>query len=91
MLSFVGVLAFATLDTPPAAAADAAPCMTKDFKTEMVKQACTKGGQSEAKDAMKKFMKEKKFKSCNVCHAKLAPRYELKADGFEQFQKAGGK
>jgi len=27
---------------------------------------------------MKAFMKEKKIKSCNVCHSKLAPKYDLK-------------
>jgi hypothetical protein len=69
-------------------AADA--CVHKDFKTELVKEACTKG-QKEAKDAMKAFMKEKKIKSCNQCHEKLAPRYDLKKDGLDQFQKAGGK
>ena len=66
-------------------------CVTTDFKTEMARAACTKGGQPAAKDAMKKFMKEAKIKSCNACHAKLAPKYELKKDGLEQFKKAGGK
>ena len=47
ILSVAGVLTFATItasaeDAPP-------PCVHKDFKTEMVKQACTKGGQPEAK------------------------------------------
>jgi len=85
----IGALMFATL-TPPAAAADVA-CVHKDLKTDLVKQACAKGGQKEAKDAMKAFMKEKKIKSCNQCHSKLAPNYELKADGLDQFTKAGGK
>ncbi len=40
---------------------------------------------------MKAFNKEHKIKSCNQCHSKLAPSYELKPDGFEQFQKLGGK
>jgi len=40
---------------------------------------------------MKAFMKEKKIKSCNQCHEKLAPKYDLKKDGLDQFQKAGGK
>jgi hypothetical protein len=89
ILSFAGVLAFATIN---ASAEDAPPpCVHTDFKTEMVKQACGKGGQPEAKNAMKAFMKEKKIKSCNQCHAKLAPKYELKKDGLDQFQKAGGK
>lgn len=66
-------------------------CVTKDFKTKLVKEACTKGGQAEAKDVMKKFMKDAKLKSCNACHGKLAPKYELKKDGLAQFQKLGGK
>ena len=67
------------------------PCVTKEFKTELAKSACEKGGQPAAKDAMKKFMKDAKIKSCNACHSKLAPKYELKPDGLEQFKKAGGK
>ncbi|NVB79293.1 MAG: hypothetical protein HOV81_12930 [Kofleriaceae bacterium] len=67
------------------------PCVTKEFKTELARDACAKGGQPAAKDAMKAFMKEAKLKSCNACHSKLAPNYELKADGLEQFKKLGGK
>ena len=66
-------------------------CVTTTFKTELAKDACTKGGQPAAKDAMKKFMKDAKIKSCNACHQKLAPKYELKKDAVEQFKKAGGK
>ena len=92
----VGILAgaftFATVSTVSTPSADAADkCQRSDFKTEMVKQACTTGGQKAAKDAMKAWMKEKKLKSCNQCHSKLAPTYELKADGVEQFKKLGGK
>lgn len=72
-------------------AADPTPCVTKTFKTELAKTACAKGGQPAAKKAMQKFMKDAKIKSCNACHTKLAPKYELKKDGFEQFKKAGGK
>jgi hypothetical protein len=87
--SIAGALTFATMTSSTVDAADA--CVHKDFKTEMVKSACEKGGQKEAKDAMKAFMKEKKIKSCNQCHEKLAPNYELKKDALEQFQKLGGK
>src|SRR6186997_1532928 len=66
-------------------------CVTTEFKTELAKGACAKGGQPAAKDAMKKFMKDAKIKSCNQCHAKLAPKYELKKDALDQFKKAGGK
>lgn len=90
LLSIAGVLTFATF-TASADDAPAAPCIHTEFKTDLVKQACAKGGQLQAKTAMKAFMKEKKIKSCNQCHEKLAPKYELKKDGLEQFQKAGGK
>lgn len=89
VLTLAGVLAFATFSTQ--AEADGTACVHTDFKTDLVKQACAKGGQPEAKNAMKAFMKEKKIKSCNQCHSKLAPKYDLKADGLDQFQKAGGK
>jgi hypothetical protein len=86
----VAMLGYATVrSTSTADAADA--CVRKEFKTEMVKEACAKGGQKAAKDAMKAFNKDKKIKSCNQCHSKLAPTYELKADGLKQFQDLGGK
>ena len=88
LAAIIGVLTFANVSAPEAADT---PCVTKDFKTELVKNACTKGGQKEAKDVMKKWNKEKKIKSCNQCHEKLAPKYELKADGLEQYKKLGGK
>jgi hypothetical protein len=89
LATLIGALVFATLSSTQVEAADA--CLRKDFKTEMVRDACAKGGQRAAKDAMKAFNKEKKLKSCNLCHSKLAPTYELKADGLEQFKKLGGK
>jgi hypothetical protein len=89
ILSIAGVLTLASFS---ASAEDGPPaCVHTEFKTELVKQACAKGGQPEAKNAMKAFMKEKKIKSCNQCHSKLAPKYDLKADGLQQFQKIGGK
>jgi hypothetical protein len=79
--------------TPPATAGQSAPtpCVHTGFRTDLIHQACVKGGQPEAANAMKAFMKQKKMKSCNQCHTNLAPRYDLKADGLEQFQKTGGK
>jgi hypothetical protein len=87
--SILGALTFAAFSS--SAEADGTACVRADFKTALVKQACEKGGQKEAKDVMKVFMKEKKIKSCNECHTKLAPKYELKPDALEKFQKAGGK
>ena len=90
--SIIAAVTFATLASP-ANADDAAagPCVRTEFKTELVKQACAKGGQKEAKEVMKQFAKDNKIKSCNQCHSKLAPKYELKDDAFAQFQKLGGK
>lgn len=86
-----GALTFAVVTATPNTVDAADACKHTDLKTEMVKSACTKGGQKAAKDAMKKFMKDAKIKSCNQCHSKLAPSYDLKADGLAQFKKAGGK
>src|SRR5689334_22497479 len=66
------------------------PCARKDYKTTLVKEACEKGGQPAAKEAMKAFAKDKKIKSCNLCHSKLAPSYALKPDALEEFAKLGG-
>jgi hypothetical protein len=88
VIAFVSCLAFAATSST---AESADPCKRTEFKTQLVKDACAKGGQAEAKDQMKAFMKSAKIKSCNQCHAKLAPNYELKADGVKQFTAAGGK
>jgi hypothetical protein len=95
VVAFVASIAFAVSSTP---AESGDPCRHKEgeFKTQMIKEACAKGGQSEAKDQMKAFMKTAKvdgkaIKSCNECHANLAPKYELKPDGLTEFGKAGGK
>jgi hypothetical protein len=87
--TIIASLSIASLTATDAQAVTA--CVTKEFKTELAKNACAKGGQPAAKDAMKKFMKSAKIKTCNACHTKLAPKYELKKDGLEQFKKAGGK
>jgi hypothetical protein len=85
--TIVAALTFAHVSSSEAADA----CTRTEFKTALVKQACQKGGQKAAKDAMKAFNKEHKIKSCNQCHSKLAPGYELKPDGHAQFVKLGGK
>lgn len=85
----IGGISFANMTM--SAADSPTPCVAKEFKTELVKEACAKGGQKQAKEVMKAWNKEKKIKSCNQCHTKLAPNYELKKDGLEQFHKLGGK
>lgn len=89
-LAAVAALSFATISASAGDSPDA-PCQHKEFKTELVKMACEKGGQAAAKQAMKEFNKQNNIKSCNKCHSKLAPSYELKPDGLDQFTKLGGK
>jgi len=89
--AFLAAIGLAMFTASPAEADDPTPCIRKEFKTDMVKNACGKGGQPAAKDAMKAFNKDKKISSCNKCHSKLAPNYELKADGLKQFNDLGGK
>ena len=92
--TIIGGITFANLSSPQAdtpADPKAPACVTKEFKTKLAKEACAKGGQKAAKDAMKAWNKEKKIKSCNQCHSKLAPNYELKKDGVDQFKKLGGE
>jgi NAD-dependent SIR2 family protein deacetylase len=84
--AIVGALAVAT--STDALAGD--PCVHTEFKTEMVKAACAKGGQAAAKEAMQAFNKEKKITSCNKCHSSLKPKYDLKDDGLKQYQDLKG-
>ena len=87
--AIITILGFATLGGGTASAAD--PCVHKDLKTDLVKKACKDGGQDKAKEVMKAWNKEKNIKSCNQCHTKLAPSYDLKDDGLAQYKKLGGK
>jgi hypothetical protein len=84
-----------SLAAPQESSADDA-CVRKEFKTKMVKDACTKAGQPEAKKVMKMFLataksKVAEVKDCASCHATLSPDYKLKPNALELFQKAGGK
>jgi hypothetical protein len=90
LAAIVGTLTFASMSTSDADDKKAA-CVTKDFKTEMVKKACEEGGQENAKKVMQAWNKEKGIKSCNDCHTKLAPKYEQKKDALDRFKKLGGK
>lgn len=89
VFAIVASLGIASL--PASAGGGVAPCVHKAFKSDLIKQACAKGGQPAAKDSMKAFNKEKGITSCNKCHSKLAPSYDLKPDGFDQYSKLGGK
>ena len=91
LAAIVGALSFASMSSSTADDKAKNDCVKKEYKTELVKNACEKGGQKEAKAVMQAWNKEKKLKSCNQCHTKLAPKYELKADAVEQFVKLGGK
>lgn len=74
-------------------------CVQKEFKTEMVKAACAKGGQDEAKKVMTEFVKKAAPKpskgappfTCNACHTSLAPNFDKKPDAVEFYKALGGK
>jgi hypothetical protein len=93
LLGLAGVLTAATL--APSEAIAAKPCQRASFDTKLVEAACKKGGQAEAKDVMKKWVRDAKKRDakldCKSCHTKLAPSYDLKPDGLEKFRKLGGK
>jgi len=93
VLGFLGIVTAASLTSEDAAAG--AACKRATFETEMVNKACTKGGQAEAKKAMKKFVKKAKKKEaaleCKSCHTKLAPNYPLKDGALQHFRDLGGK
>ena len=72
------------------------PCVRKEFKTTLVKDACTKGGQDEAKKVMKKFLvmakdHEPRIKDCKSCHTSLTPDFKLTPDAIALFRGGGGK
>lgn len=87
LLALAAVLTIATFSTEVDAGEK---CRRTEFKTVAVKEACAKD-QKAAKDQMKKFMKDAKFKNCQVCHSSLAPEYKLKEDGLKKYLDAGGK
>ena len=73
----------------------------KGIKTQMVKAACEKGGQDEAKKQMIAFVSKNaekgqkltntKFFTCNACHQNLEPNYDRKAEAYDLYTKLGGK
>jgi hypothetical protein len=89
LTAIIAAITFASISEP--LAGDPCKRADKDFKTEMVRDACKAGGQDKAKEVMKEFNKKHGIKSCNQCHTKLAPAYELKDDAYTQFEKLGGK
>jgi hypothetical protein len=78
-------------------------CSARKFHTDLVKQACARGGQAAAKQAMKRFMADaegpmRKLRlkgarelSCDSCHTRLAPDYPLTKDGLALFRRLGGR
>lgn len=88
LAGFVAVMGFA-LTASPVEAADG--CKRTKFDTELVKKACTDGGQKAAKKVMKDWVKTARKKQsdldCKSCHKSLSPNYDLKPDGLELFKK----
>ena len=83
-----------SLSSPQPADAGKA-CARKEFKTQLIKDACKKD-QKAAKKAMRDFVKKAKKVSkskvtCKTCHTKTSGAYGLKKDGLEKFKQWGGK
>jgi hypothetical protein len=93
VLAVLGVVVIAFAMSPTAEAGK--NCKRTSFETELVGDACKKGGQKAAKKAMKKFLKTAKKQdsslTCKSCHGKLAPDYALKDDALQRFKDLGGK
>lgn len=93
VLAVLGVVVIGFAMTPTAEAGKS--CQRTEFKTKLVEDACKKGGQKEAKKAMKKFLKSAKKQdsslTCKGCHDKLSPDYSLKDDALQRFKDLGGK
>ncbi len=91
--AFVGTLAIVGVTSQDASAAR--PCARKKFESTLVKAACQKGGQDEAKKVMKAYLKEAKKKNaslaCATCHSKVGGDYPLKPDGQAKYKSNGGK
>lgn len=88
-------IAFLSLASAPQSVEAGPACAHAKQETKVVAEACKKGGQAEAKKAMKKFLSKAKQQdaslNCKSCHTSLAPKYELKPDGLAKFKKLGGK
>ena len=97
LVSILGLVS--AIASPAAGRAAGPPCVTTDFKTEMVRLACQKGGQDEALKQMKAFVakhapkksKGKPLVTCNACHTTLAPKFERKPDAVEFYKALGGR
>lgn len=84
---------------PTARSAAPTPCVAKTFDTEMVRAACAKGGQDEARKQMSAFMLKQAPKpeagkpamTCKACHSSLAPKFEKTADALSFYKALGGK
>ncbi len=91
--AFVATLAIVGFTAQDASAGK--PCAHTKIETKLLGDACKKGGQDEAKKAMKAFLKEYKkanpSATCNTCHTKVGGAYPLKPDGLQKAKDAGMK
>ena len=80
--------------------AEEKPCARTTFKTQLVKNACAKGGQKAAKKALQAWVKANKVAykektgkglTCKTCHSKLGGDFPLNGEGLKIFKEYGGK
>ena len=76
------------------------PCARTEFKTQMIKKACSEGGQKAAKKAWSKWVKAHKpqYKekygkglTCKTCHTKVGGSFPLNESGLKTYKEFGGK
>ena len=70
---------------------DGVPCHRTVFQTELIRDACSNGGQLAAQLAMTRFAKQHEVYSCLKCHATLGPNYNLRPEGPDTFARFGGR
>jgi hypothetical protein len=94
IIALVATFGVVTLSSTEADAAG--ECKRTKFETKMTKEACAKGGQKAAKEAMKAYLKTAKKKTkaitgCPTCHSKVGGEYPLKPDALKLFVEGGGE
>ena len=100
-MKMIGTLIIALLFVTASSPIFSSDCKTKDFKTELAKKACGKGGVKAAKKAWKDWVSEvkdagKKIEgkkpSCKSCH-KDTKKYDqkIKPKAADWFKELGGK
>ena len=70
-------------------------CAATQFYTQLVQNACERGGQAAANKAMKQFLVDARRRQpgldCQSCHTRLAPDYPLTPGGLALFKRLSAR